>query len=67
MFNDIIFTIYRQKNSFQMHYFLYLKMKEQNLELKAGKTEVSIIHVVQKKRKKKLNLPNQERNSNSHY
>ena len=49
-----------------MHYLLHFQMKEQNLKLKAGKTEVNTIHVV-KKKGKKLNLPNQERNSNSHY
>jgi hypothetical protein len=47
-----------------MHYLLHFQMKEQNIKLKAGKTEVN---TVVKKKGKKLNLPNQERNSNSHY
>ena len=46
MFNDLIFTIYRQKNRFQMY---HMKMKEQTLKLKAGKLEVNTIYVVKKK------------------
>jgi hypothetical protein len=62
----ILFLPFIAKNSLKMHYLLHFQMKEQNLKLKAGKTEVNTKHVV-KKKGKKLNLPNQERNSNSHY
>jgi|1185.fasta_scaffold462684_1 hypothetical protein len=34
-----------------MHYLLHFQMKEQNLKLKAGKTEVNTKHVVKKKEK----------------